>query len=159
MSTRTLTQVRYTYEHKTHTGAVSITILVSVGLNTFVSLSADEKYLFLLCLHCPSSHVQHNDTSTNTRRRKSSFFLCLHHPSSHILFLVLRPPSLLMTGRSVGEKKDTEREREGPGDEVELGCLVTKSARSEESFPSTNGLIIRVRKANKINSIPTSEVL
>ena len=51
-------------------------------------------------------------------------------------------------------KKEKEK---GPGNEVELGCLVTKSARSlvetvpamEESFSSTSFGLIRVRKAKK----------
>ena len=107
ISTRTLTQVRYAYEHKTPALALAPVTpplptpspesqathmstrptqvqfpspsWVSVGLDTFVCLSADEKYLFLLCLNCPDSHVRHNDTSTNTRRKK---FLFLMLPSS-----------------------------------------------------------------------------
>ena len=66
--------------------------------------------------------------------------------------MCLGPPS--PDDGSVGRAKKRHTEREDPGDEVELGCLVTKSARSEESFPSTNGLIICVRNANKSIVLP-----
>ena len=68
----------------------------SVALDTFVCLSAEKNNLpfVLSCLRCSSSHAQHNDGSTSTRRRKtSSFFLCLRLclrcPGLHVRFLVL----------------------------------------------------------------------